>query len=80
MRFLIAVQDLSGRWQKKGIVKMKSRCVPDADVKSFFPPKTRAYEDVLKSCRFLAAEPAAEFVDWKSKNRSYMIRTVKIKD
>jgi hypothetical protein len=76
MQFLIAVQDHEGRWHKKGFVAFNRRCIPDSRLKDFFPPNTRGYENLLKSCRFLAGDKAAQSVDWQY--RSLMVRTHKI--
>jgi hypothetical protein len=76
MRFLIAIQDHEGRWHKKGFVRLNRRCIPDSSLKDFFPPNTKGYENLLKSCRFLAGDKAAQSVDWQY--RSLMVRTHKI--
>ena len=75
-RFIIAVQNDHGGWNKIGFVTLKKRCRADDAIKQFFPPHTRSYENLLKSCRFLAADTAARSVDWKC--RSLLIRTHKL--
>lgn len=75
-RFIIAVQNDHGGWNKIGFVSLKKQCRTDDAIKQFFSPHTRGYKNVLKSCRFLASDSAAQSVDWQI--GTLIIKTIKL--
>lgn len=76
VRFIVVVQNSHGGWNKIGFVTLEKRCKADDAIKAFFPPNTRGYDEVLKSCRWLAGECGAVSVDWQ--HRSMKLKTVKL--
>jgi hypothetical protein len=77
--FILAVHNAHGGWQKIGFIALAKQCKADAAVKGYFNPGSRAYNDALKSCRWLAGEPAAMDVIWEHPTRPALkFRTIKI--
>lgn len=79
--FLLAYQNSMGQWKRVGFIKRGKRLQPDAEVKAFFGTVSKNYTSILKSCRFLDGDSAAQWVDWHSYRGSTPIlqmRTIKL--
>lgn len=76
LRFIIAAQNTHDGLSKLGFVTLNKRCIADEAIKTTFPPNTKGYEEVLKSCRWLATQDAATSVDWTYGNLK--LKTIKL--
>ena len=79
VRFLVSCKDHLGRWIPIGYVNQSAsgRLTVDDKLSGFIPAKTKNRQTLLKSCKFLLDESAANWVEWEPTRKWTTYLTVK---